>query len=248
MKPDPFNRQPRLQVAFDVHQYPLSSAEERTLRDHLDGLARQVEDFPVADLHVRIEGNARSNDVSVKLTLILPGTTLVASDHDGVPQSAFDRCLDSLLDSLQAYKERLDSVPERRKVEQGTDKELHPDVLIDAAAVAAAIGAGDYPAFRTALLPYEESLRKLVGRRVRRYPELEARLGHGVEIADMVEDVFLLAFEGYKDRPADVPLGAWLQGLIDPALKALQRKRDAELENVEMARSARAAVQDPDNI
>ena len=97
-------------------------------------------------------------------------------------------------------------------------------------------------------LPYEEGVRKLVGRWVQRYPQFEADLGAGAKIADVVEDVFLLAFEGYQQRPMDVPLGTWLQGLIDPALKALQQNPDAELENIEMARSARAAVQGPDNL
>src|SRR5262245_39644630 len=111
----PRQARPGLRAVFDVHQYRLSSAEEELLRGHLDGLARQVEHFPVADLHVLVEGNARSNAVSVKLTLVLPGTTLVVNDHDGVPQPAFERCLDSLLDCLRAYKERLGNVPERQK-------------------------------------------------------------------------------------------------------------------------------------
>jgi ribosome-associated translation inhibitor RaiA len=238
----------RPQVIFDVHQYRLSAAEEQLLRDNLDGLARQVEHFPVADLHVLIEGNARSNDVSVKLTLVLPGTTLVVNDHDAFPQPAFDRCLDSLLDSLQAYKERLGNVPARQKVEKGTHQELHVEVVLDAAAVDAAVEAGDYPVFRLAMLSYEEGVRKLVGRWVSRYPDFQAQIGRGVEIADVVEDVFLLAFEGYKSRPANVPLGTGLQGLIDPAVQALRRNRDAEMENIQLARSARAAAQDPNNL
>src|SRR5438105_5889284 len=118
--------QPKPQIIFDVHQYQLLEADEKQLRASLDGLARQVAHFPVADLHVLIEGNARSNDVSVKLTLVLPGTTLVVNDHDAAPQPAFERCLDSLLDSLQAYKERLGQVPQRQKLEKGTRQELHP--------------------------------------------------------------------------------------------------------------------------
>jgi ribosome-associated translation inhibitor RaiA len=244
----PFPVPPKPQVIFDVHQYPLSPGEEQTLRDSLDGLARQVAHFPVADLHILIEGNARTNGVTVKLSLVLPGTTLVVSDHHATAQPAFERSLDSLLDSLRAYKERLGQVPERQKLEKGTHQELHPEVAIDAAAVEEAVHGSDYPAFRTALLPYEEGVRKLVGRRVQRYPEFDAQIGRGVAIADIVEDVFLTAFEGYANRPADVPLGMWLQGRIEVALKALQQNRDAEMENIQMARAARAAVQDPNNI
>jgi hypothetical protein len=235
-------------ITLDVHQYRLTPVAEQMLRRTLDALTPQVEHFPVADLRVLIAGNARNNDVSIKLTLLLPGTTLVASETDAGPQPACERCLNSLLEELGAYKERLGRVPERQKLEKGTHQQLHPAVIIDAQAVAAAMQASDYPAFRTALLPYEEGLRKLVGRWVQRYPDFEAQIGRRVAIADLVEDVFLLAFEGYERRPADVPLGTWLEGLIDPALKQLQRDRDAELENIAMARSARAAVQDRNNL
>ena len=74
----------QMQSIFDVHQYDLSEAERGRLEDSLDALTRMVDNFPVADLHIMIEGNARSNDVSVKLTLILPGNTLVTNDRDSV--------------------------------------------------------------------------------------------------------------------------------------------------------------------
>jgi ribosome-associated translation inhibitor RaiA len=231
----------KLQVIFDVHQYRLSPAEEQTLHGSLDLLSRQVEHFPIADLHVMIEGNARSNDVSVKFSLMLPGTTLVTNDHDASVHTAFERCLNSLQDSLQAYKDQLGRVPERHKAEKGTLQELHPTVPIDAEALARAADAGDFGAFRTALLPYEEGLRKRVGRWVQRYPAFEAQIGKGVEIADIVEDVFLLALEGYAHRPLDVALGVWLENLIDPAIKALQSHRDEELENINLARTAMTA-------
>src|SRR5687767_3390173 len=106
-------------IVFDVHQYRISPDEEQMLRGSLDALARQVTNFPFADLHVHIKGNARSNDVSVKLTLLLPGVSLVASDHDTVPQPAFERSLNSLIHSLQAYKDGLGQIAERKKVAKG---------------------------------------------------------------------------------------------------------------------------------
>src|SRR5436190_1537316 len=144
----------KLQVIFDVHQYNLSPQEEQFLRSHLDGLARQVGSFPVADLHVLIEGNRRSNDVSVKFSLILPGTTLVTNDHDMSIAAAFERCQASLLDSLHAYKDRLGNVPEWQKAEKGTHRELHPAAPVDAAALNGAVAAGDYAAFRAATFSY----------------------------------------------------------------------------------------------
>jgi hypothetical protein len=231
----------RLQVIFDVHQYRLSTAEQHKLHDDLDALARQVEHFPIADLHVLIEGNARSNDVSVKLSLLLPGTTLVANDYDAVAETAFERCLNSLIDSLQAYKDQLGQVPQRQKVEKGTHAEVLPDTVLDLAALDAAAAAGDFAAFRAATFPIEESLRKRIGRWVQRYPLLQAQIDRGIKIADVVEGVFLRAFEGYQNRPRDVPFGDWLEGLIDPELKELANHRDEELENINLARAARIA-------
>jgi hypothetical protein len=233
----------KLQVIFDVHQYHLSQGEEQMLHKDLDGLARQVEHFPIADLHVLIEGNARSNDVSLKLTLVLPGTTLVGNDHDLVLSAAFQRCLTGLLDNLQAYKRRLGQVEERQKLEKGTHQQLHASVTPDAAALQSAVEVGDYPAFRMALLTFEEGLRKRIGRWVQRYPDFNAEIGEELELNDVLEDVFLEAFEAYAHRPADVSLGDWLESLIDPAIKALQRRRDDELQNISMARSATSAEQ-----
>jgi hypothetical protein len=61
----------------------------------------------------------------------------------------------------------------------------------------------------------------------------------------MVEEVFLTAFDQYDRRPAGLRLGDWLDSLIDPAVKALHRNGDAELENINLARSARAADRGP---
>lgn len=232
----------KLRLLFDVHQLTLSGAEEELLRDRLESLARQVDNFPVADLHVLIEGNARSNDVSVKLTLVLPGKTLVASDHDVIPEPAFERALNSLLESLHEYKGRLGKVPERQKAEKGTRQELHATAVVDAAAVEAAVQAGDYLAFRTATFALEEGLSRRIGRWVQRYPEIETRIGRDLRLEDIVEETFLLAFESYKYRPRDLPFGTWLENLVDSAIKVIKTKGEEELQNIRRAQSAREAT------
>ena len=110
--------------------------------------------------------------------------------------------MDRLRGELQAYKERLGNVTERQKLTKGTHREVHPTTaMIDAAALDRAVQAGDYSAFLAASLPYEEEVRKSAGRWVQRYPDVEARIGPSIQIADIVEEVFLLAFEGYRKRP-----------------------------------------------
>ena len=234
--------EPKLRLIFDVHQLTLSPAEEELLRERLEGLARQVENFPVADLHVLIEGNARSNDVSVKLTLILPGNTLVTSDHDVIPEPAFERALNSLLENLREYKDKLDKMPERQKAEKGTHHELHAPAALDAAALESAVKNRDYAAFRDATAGLEEGLSLRIGRWVQRYPEIDRRIGHNLRINDIVEEVFILAFDSYKHRPKDIAFGTWLENLIDSAICVIKTRGDEELENVRRLQSAREAV------
>lgn len=228
----------QMQTIFDVHQYHLSEAERSRLRDNLDGLGRMVEHFPVADVHIMIEGNARSNDVSVKLTLILPGNTLVTNDRDSVLSVAFERCLSALSDLVQGYKSKLDGQDERNKLEKGTAHDLRPTQNIDPAAVDRAVGAGDYAAFRAALLPFEDPVQARAGRWVQRYPEFEARLGKDVKLSDVTEEIFLTAFDQYEARPEGLHLSEWLGNLIDPAVRALMTRTADEQENINMARSA----------
>jgi|SRR5579883_1082138 len=228
----------KILVYFDAHQCQPSESEIDKMIDGLDGLARQVENFPQHDLRILIEHNSRSNDYSVKLTLLLPGRTIVGSDHDGVMHAAFERALQAMEENVKAYKDSLGRVPERQKLEEGTRQELLPSIPIDAAALDAAASTGDYPAFRAALNPYEDGLRARAGRWVERYPEVQAEMGRRIDVMDIVEEVFLTAFEGHESRPAGVRYGDWLDGLIDPAVRALAAHPDEELQNISMARSA----------
>jgi len=102
-----------------------------------------------------------------------------------------------------------------------------------------AIRSGDYRAFRMALSADEERLRKRVGRWIQRYPDAEARLGHGLAIGDVVEEVYLNAFESYSRRPMEVPLHEWLDSLIDRSLKMLLHHPEKERENASFARTVR---------
>lgn len=228
----------QLLVYFDAHECRPAEAEYDKMLDGLDALAMQVENFPQHDLRVVIERKERNNEYVVKLSLLLPGRTLVCGDHDGVLHAAFERCVDSIVENVKAYKDSLGRVPERQKLEVGTHLNLMPDVPVDAGVLDAAAKAGDYPAFRAALAPYEDNLRVRAGRWVERYPEVQGQMGKRMDMMDVVEGVFLAAFEGHETRPAAVRYGDWLVGLIDPTVRALAAHPDEELQNISMARSA----------
>jgi ribosome-associated translation inhibitor RaiA len=239
----------RLNVKIDTHQCQLSAAElERVRADVTASLARQVGHFPYSDVHVLVERNGRSNDYSVKTTLILSGSTLVANDHDPAMHAALERSLASLEENIRAYKERLGQVPERQKQEKGTHQDLRPDLDPDAAALEAAASAEDYPAFRAAVYGFEEPLRKRAGRLLERHPQVAAQIGKGLEVADVVEGVFLRAFEGHARRPAGTRFGDWLEGLTEETLKALQAHKDRELDKINLARSAVEAEHGPGSV
>jgi len=118
-------------------------------------------------------------------------------------------------------------------------REIVPPADADTGVLGEAVHAGDYRAFRIALAGYEEWLRKRVGRWLQRFPEAEARIGRGLAIGDVVEEVYLNAFERYRQRPVDVPFHRWLDDLIDPSLKVLLRHPEEERENVSLARTLR---------
>ena len=70
---------------IDAHQFELTEAEEDKLLDGLDALGHQVENFPQHDLRAHLEWRPRNNEYVVKLSLILPGRTLVCSEHNADP-------------------------------------------------------------------------------------------------------------------------------------------------------------------
>ena len=126
---------------------------------------------------------------------------------------------------------------QRRKAEQGTRPPVQPTLDPDPAAIESAVRAGDFTAFRTATQGYEEPLRDRVGRWLERSEATDAQVGRRFTVADVVEEVFLTAFEDYDRWPRAVPFGEWLDELIDGAVQALMRHTDVELENVRFART-----------
>jgi ribosome-associated translation inhibitor RaiA len=231
----------RFPIELDTKHCSPTPAELEKMRANLEPLLRAVEHFPVASLHAVLEQFQRTAKWRVKLSLALSGKTLVCTEDNPHLHAAFERCVDNLLREVSAYKARMENETEFQKEEKGTHHPLRPDVDPDPQAVEAAVHSADYTAFRLAIFGYEEPVRKRIGRWVERYPEFEARIGKGLEIEDLVEEVFLDAFEGYAGRPKELRLGEWLERLIDPATKEIMLGKNGELENARFARTAREA-------
>jgi ribosome-associated translation inhibitor RaiA len=229
-----------LRVEIDANQFELSPDDARRLHASLSPLDRLVEDLPVSDLYVTIFPHPRgSPEYQVKTALVLSAKTLFSSDTAASLHPAFEKCVANLVQQVEAYKRTRDNADQLDKHRKGTYQEVVPSREPDAERLEAAVRAGDYAQFRKAAYPYEESLRKRIGRWIGRYPEAQEKIGTDLAIADVVEAVFLNAFEGYGQRPGRVRLGRWLENLIDGSVKGLLQNPDAELENISFARSLR---------
>jgi ribosome-associated translation inhibitor RaiA len=235
----------RLPVKWDTKHCTLSPAVLRKFEEGLEPVARVVRDFPVCALNIVVERFPRTTRYRVKTSLVLTGETLVSLDEGDDLHPAFERCVQNLVQDVHAYKDRMGKVAEVAKHAKGTHQEVEPTVDPDPAALDRAVAEGDYAAFRRAAFGYDEPLRRRIGRWVERHPAVSARIGKGLTIDDLVEEVFLDAFESYEQRPKGIRLGDWIEGLIDPAIKEVAANPEGVLENVNLARAARAAGERP---
>lgn len=233
----PADRIENLRIEIDTHECELTQPTRQRMLGALDTLARQVKNFPISDVRIVAEHNSRDQEYVIKTTLILPNETITNREHGPEVYSTFERCLDAISAGVEAYKRRLDDEENRHKHLVGTRHEVEPDYDPDAEEIDAAIDEGDYARFRKATYPYEVAINKRAGRWVERFPDIEAKIGHGITLDDIVEGVFLRAFEGYPDRSTEKRFGEWLAGYIDATIKALQAHPDEELREINLART-----------
>jgi hypothetical protein len=228
----------RLPTAWDTRHCELSPTVRHKLEEGLEPVARLIKDFPVSNLHIYLEHFPRTNRWRVKTTLLLTGEPLISQGEGDGLNPTFENCIANLIQDVRAYKDRMGRVQAASREVKGTRQDVEPTLDPQPELLDRASADGDYAAFRGAILGYEEPLRRRIGRWIERYPALSARIDHGLTIDDLVEAVFLDAFEQYDHRPREIRFGDWLERLIDPAVKEMIAHPDEELENINLARSA----------
>jgi len=230
----------RLRVEITTKGCAIPQDERERLQTSLGALAETVKDFPDPALWINTVYHPRSQRYNVELKLKLPGQTLITGEEDPYLDSALQRGVQKLLQETQVYTEHPDLVKvaaaERRET---LDREVVAPEAPDAGPLAEAVQAGNYRVFRTALAGYEEWLRKRVGRLVQRRPEAQAQVGKQLRLGDVVEEVYLHAFEQFTHRPTALPLNEWLESLIDPSILAVLRHPAEEREAASWARTVR---------
>lgn len=225
-------------IEIDADGYRLTDGERTKMDTDLDTLRRAVHAFPISELKVELTV-LNPSAVRVATSLRLASRTLFAADQDMFLHPAWERCIRRLIQKVGAFKEKLANKSAYTKEAEGKLHSVHPGSPPDLDAVRAAAEDQDYTAFRQALTSYDEAIEKRVGRWVQRYPEAEDLLGTDLTISEIVEEVYLNAFDRFDHRPSTV-LGEWFEGLIDESIRTLLAS-DAERENLRMIQSARGA-------
>ncbi len=234
-----------LRVEIRSRGFEVPADERARMQERLRDLGERTRDFPTGQLSLTFLYHPRAQDYHVEARLRLPGRTIFAGQRHDYLDSAFQGCVQQLLGLIDAYRNQ----PNRSAVEQAAQRAARAardgDIVLpadpDGGPIARAVQAGDYRAFRTAMAGYEEWLRKRVGRWVQRYPQVEERVGDDVLIGDLIEEVYLQAFEQFVRRPPDLRLSEWLDKLIDPSLRALVKDPDTVRQEASLARTVREA-------
>ncbi len=237
----------KLHIQLDTKNCDLRPGEIRAMEGCLEPLAAAVESFPVSDLAITVAYFSHAQEFHVRTSLILSGATLFTGEHDSDPLPAFERCVRKLVKKIEARKSRTarrnGATP---KFAEGMRQSLDPAVVPELYRAEAAVLDGDYPAFRTVMAGFDESIRRRVGRWAQRYPELDRLIDDAVLTDEIVEEVLLNAFERFPKRPRVMRLGDWLEGLIDPSIRSLLRHPEEELEAVSFVRTLREMSGDPE--
>jgi len=233
-----------LRIELDQKGCKVSADQIEKMESMLDTLRKLTEPFPVSNLYVDVIFHKPSQDYHIKISLALPGKTLFTGDRDSTVLPAFERCVRKLVQKVSAYKSRMGRDSELARQTEGTHQMVKPTGDFDLAAIELAVAEGDYPQFRNQLDMFDGSLRQRVGRWLARYPEIETRLGDDFQIDDILEEVYLNAFEQFPKRSHDVPPGDWLTHLIDPSVQTILRSTDDEYANISFVRSSLEIPQD----
>lgn len=232
-----------LRIETDSGNYRISPAEQDKMDRDLDTLRKLVATFPVAELKIELT-QQNPGYIRAATSLRLPARTLFAADEDDYLHPAWERCIRRLVKKVEAYKAKLGNRPVYEKQAEGTLHDVQPNQLPDNDELHKAVDEMDYDRFRDLLAVYDESLENRVGRWIQRYPEIEVQLGQGLNISEIVEEVYLNAFDQFADRPP-LRLGEWLESLIDPSVQLLLKQPDEEKANLSFIQSAKAAQQSP---
>ena len=227
-----------LRIDLDTKGCELSADEIEDMELDLHTLRNLVEDFPISDLHITVVYHQKARDYHVKTSLVLSGRKLFTGERHVKVHPAFESCIRKLTKKVRAYKRQMRVGEDAEKLSAGTRHEVVPIGEINVTALVDAVNAEDYLQFRREIDVFESSLAERISHWIERYPEIGSRLEHPFQVSDIVEEVFLNAFDRFESRSHHIPPGQWLESLIDPSVQALLQSPDEEYQRIQFARVA----------
>lgn len=232
-----------LAIEIETKECDIPADLRTRMQEDIERLGTAVRSFPSSQLNLLIIHHPRSDRFHAEAKLKLPGKTLFTGEWDAYADLAVNRCLAKLRHKVDHYRAHPDHEALRQAEQRAAlDRKYVAPTDPDVGRLGQAVQAGDYSSFREGLADFEEWLRDRVGRWVQRYPDADERVGEVIPIADVVEEIYLMAFERYHERPDEIPFHQWLDDLVDPSLRAIYRNWDEERENVSLARTLRETL------
>ncbi|KAA1261166.1 hypothetical protein LF1_37110 [Rubripirellula obstinata] len=224
--------EPTFETDLDTEGFTPTEREQEAIAAECDRIRQLIEEFPTQILHINVEYNSNSEEYEIKLALVLPGQTFATGDVSESWEQSLEKSVQKMIRRIEHYKATMSGEPEQARMAAGTTMEVEPNRRMDGKQVAKAVEQGNYLEFRKAMYPIEESLRERVGRWLQRYPQIQAKIGNRFTIADIVEETFIMAFDNFNDWQPEMLFGQWVETLIDPAMKAIARDPEGELEAI----------------
>ncbi|TWT81603.1 hypothetical protein CA13_30560 [Planctomycetes bacterium CA13] len=232
------NQSHALRIMLDTKDCELSSVEIEHMEEDLHTLRELVADFPVSDLHVTVVHHPRGGDYHVRTTLALPDRRIFTGDRHAKVHPAYERCLRKLVKKVRAYKHEMRIGEDSIKQAKGTRQTVEPIAELDVSALVKTVKDDDYLEFRRKIDLFEPALSERIARWLGKYPEIQTQFEWPVSVSDIVEEVFLNAFDQFDLRSHDVSPGDWLENLIDPSVQAILQSPDDEYMRIEFSSAA----------
>ena len=150
----------------------------------------------------------------IRAVILLPTGTLAAEANDKDPQAALDRVADELVTEIKRHKERVrhDYIFKRKARNRADLSAAGPLLKKD-------VEHGRRNDFFGLLRPHLRFLRDQAQRELRKL-ELDGTLHRGeLTVDDLLDEVLVLAWERFAERPRHLSLDLWLTNLLEEALE-----------------------------
>ncbi|MFO0984037.1 MAG: integrase [Planctomycetota bacterium] len=203
------------QLAFRGCPEPAKAAIQTSWLKKAQRLQRSLQRFPEASRHLRVVVSLRSDQKTydVRAVLLLPTGTLVAAATATGHDPALDEVIGRLTQELRRLKERVRHEQlYHKRVRRQHEFASVSDYL------ARFVSQRDRVAFFDLLRPIMRSLHDHVARELT-IAQLEGAVHlRELSVHDLIDEVIMLAWERFRERPVDAPLDRWLFELLHESL------------------------------